>query len=79
LRPLRAFLLGCLLAAGASAAEGDAIAIAENIRARHMPYGAILDPIFVQPDTEELLTYTRCGDSAIWTGISWLPNLSATK
>jgi hypothetical protein len=44
------------------------MAIAENIRARHTPYGAILDPIFVAPDSDEILTYTRCGDSAIWTG-----------
>ena len=51
-----------------AAAEPDAVAIAANIRARHMPYGAILDPIFIAPDSEEQLTYTRCGDSALWTG-----------
>lgn len=52
----------------ALAGEADALAIAANIRARHAPYGAILDPIFVAPDSEEILTYARCGDSALWTG-----------
>ncbi len=52
----------------ALAGEADTLAIAANIRARHAPYGAILDPIFVAPDSEEILTYARCGDSALWTG-----------
>jgi hypothetical protein len=63
--PLVLFLL-CLFPA--LAAEADAVSLTATIRARHMPYGAILDPIFVSPDTEEMLTYTRCGDSALWTG-----------
>ena len=48
--------------------EAEALAITANIRARHTPYGAMLDPIFTAPDSEEILTYTRCGDSALWTG-----------
>ena len=56
------------MAAPLHAAEADAIGLADRIRALHSPYGALLDPIFVAPDSEEILAYTRCGDSAIWTG-----------
>ena len=48
--------------------EGAAIAISDNIRARHFPYGGILDPVFAAPDSEEIVSYSRAGDSAIWTG-----------
>jgi uncharacterized protein (TIGR03437 family) len=50
------------------AAEGDALAILANIQARHLPYGAILDPIFTLTDSDQIAGYTRCGDSALWTG-----------
>src|SRR6266446_1458536 len=50
------------------AAEADALAISANIQARHLPHGAILDPVFAFPDSDEIVGYTRCGDSAIWTG-----------
>src|SRR5580698_1459736 len=49
-------------------AEPDALAIDANILARHMPYGAIMDPILSLPDLSQVVDYTRCGDSAIWTG-----------
>ena len=49
-------------------AEPDALAIEANILARHLPYGAILDPILSLPDLSQVVDYTRCGDSAIWTG-----------
>ncbi len=52
----------------ARAAEGDALAILANIQARHLPYGAILDPIFALTDSDQIADYTRCGDSALWTG-----------
>jgi hypothetical protein len=52
----------------AMASEADAIAISQNIRARHMPFGVIVDPVFASPDSEQIVSYTRCGDSAIWTG-----------
>src|SRR5215467_10660566 len=52
----------------ALASEADAIAISRNIRARHMPFGTIVDPIFAAPDSDEIVGYTHCGDSAIWTG-----------
>src|SRR5215467_7890680 len=51
------------------AAESDALAISANIQARHAPFGTILDPVFAAPDSDDQITgYTRCGDSAIWTG-----------
>jgi uncharacterized protein (TIGR03437 family) len=54
-----------------SAAEADALAISANIVARHLPFGTILDPIYAGPDSEQIVGYTRCGDSALWTG-AWL-------
>jgi uncharacterized protein (TIGR03437 family) len=50
------------------AAETDALAISVNIQARHLPFGTILDPIFSGPNSNQIVGYTRCGDSAIWTG-----------
>jgi uncharacterized protein (TIGR03437 family) len=50
------------------AAEGDALSILANIQARHLPFGAILDPIFTLTDSDVIANYTRCGDSALWTG-----------
>ena len=50
------------------AAESDALAISANIQARHVPFGTILDPVFAAPDSDQITGYTRCGDSAIWTG-----------
>src|SRR5262249_43598077 len=49
-------------------AEADALAISATIQQRHLPFGGILDPIFAAPDSNQLAGYTRCGDSAIWTG-----------
>ena len=62
--------LGLLVVFGAVclAAESDANAITANIVARHIPYGTIMDPLFTAPDSDDIQTYTRCGDSAIWTG-----------
>ena len=50
------------------AAEQDALAISANIQAKHLPYGTILDPIYAAKDSDQIVNYTRCGDSAIWTG-----------
>jgi uncharacterized protein (TIGR03437 family) len=50
------------------AAEADALAITANIQARHVPFGTILDPIFALTDSDQIAGYTRCGDSALWTG-----------
>jgi uncharacterized protein (TIGR03437 family) len=50
------------------AAEADALAITANIQARHLPFGTILDPIFTLTNSDQIAGYTRCGDSAVWTG-----------
>ena len=49
-------------------AETDALAISANIQARHLPFGTILDPVFASAGSDQIAGYTRCGDSAIWTG-----------
>jgi hypothetical protein len=50
------------------ASENDAVAISNNIQQRHLPYDAILDPIFASPDSDQIVGYTRAADSLIWTG-----------
>lgn len=68
-----------LLAAAASlllptvipASEPDALAISANILARHLPSVTLLDPIYSSPTSSQIIAYTRCGDSALWTG-AWL-------
>src|SRR5690349_15397019 len=45
---------------------------AKDIEARilevHTPYGTNMDPVFSSPDGGDIVSYTRTGDSAIWTG-----------
>ena len=60
--------LALLLILPVRASEAGALAISANIRARHMPFGTILDPVFASSASEEIVGYTRCGDSALWTG-----------
>jgi uncharacterized protein (TIGR03437 family) len=70
-RPFLFFCAGAAIIAAISpgrAAEADALAINANIQARHLPYGAILDPIFTLTNSDQIAGYTRCGDSALWTG-----------
>ena len=64
------FTLGVIILAAppGRAAESDALAITANIQARHLPFGAILDPIFTLTNSDQIAGYTRCGDSALWTG-----------
>ena len=52
----------------ARASEGDALAISANIQALHLPYGTIVDPVYASADSNQIVGYTRCGDSALWTG-----------
>lgn len=52
----------------ATASESDALSISANIQARHVPFGTLLDPIYVSADNDQIVGYTRCGDSALWTG-----------
>jgi uncharacterized protein (TIGR03437 family) len=53
----------CLLAS-----EAEALAIDAAILARHMPFGTILNPIYASSTSSNIVGYTRCGDSALWTG-----------
>jgi uncharacterized protein (TIGR03437 family) len=68
LRTLTPGLLIAVFIAPAHATEANALAISANIQATHVPYGTILDPIFAAPASNQIVGYTRCGDSAIWTG-----------
>ena len=52
----------------AQASEADALTISANIQARHMPFSTLLDPIYASPSSDQIIGYTRCGDSALWTG-----------
>lgn len=48
--------------------QSDALSIEATIQARHLPFGGILDPIFASSSSPAITGYTRCGDSALWTG-----------
>src|ERR1700694_2355617 len=50
------------------ASDADAVAISRNIQGSHMPFGTVLNPIFAAANSNQIVSYTRCGDSAIWTG-----------
>src|SRR5688572_6372361 len=55
------------------ASELDATAISANIQQLHVPYGTMIDPVFASsdpasPDFTRLVSYSRAGDAAIWTG-----------
>src|SRR5207248_865572 len=72
----RILVIALSLVAGARAvraSEAEALAISSNIQQFHMPYGTIIDPVFASSDPAsprytEIVSYTRAGDSAIWTG-----------
>src|SRR6266850_2526811 len=55
-------------AISSSGFESEAEKISARIREKHMPHGTLMDPIFASPDSEVIDSYTRTGDSAIWTG-----------
>lgn len=58
----------CAILSPATGAEPDALAISAVIRAKHMPFGTILDPYYTTITGNTLAGYSRCGDSALWTG-----------
>ena len=68
MKQFSAIALALAFSTAAFASEADALAISQNIIARHMPHDQIVDPIFERPDNENIVAYTRCGDAAIWTG-----------
>jgi hypothetical protein len=49
--------------------ENDALALSANIQAKHVPFGTVVDPIYASATSNEIVGYTRCGDSALWTGV----------
>jgi uncharacterized protein (TIGR03437 family) len=68
MRVVPALILIAMLSTCACASESDALAIDAAIQARHMPFGTILDPIYSSSTGTTIVGYTRCGDSALWTG-----------
>jgi hypothetical protein len=68
---MKALLATLLLSGSIRASEPDALAISANILARHLPSVTLLDPIYASPASTQIIAYTRCGDSALWTG-AWL-------
>jgi hypothetical protein len=67
---VRFFCAGALaaLALACCGCQSDALAIDATIQDRHLPFGGILDPIFTSATSENIEGFTRCGDSALWTG-----------
>ena len=63
-RNLSLFL--CLVPVVARAGEEHARWYSENIATWHMPFGTVLDPVLGADGT--VSGYSRCGDSALWTG-----------
>lgn len=55
----------------AQTVEQQALDISAQIPIKHLPHGSILNPVFSSPSSNDIVSYTRCGDSAIWTG-HWL-------
>jgi hypothetical protein len=44
------------------------LTISANIQARHIPFATVLDPIYASTTSDQIVGYTRCADSALWTG-----------
>src|SRR6476660_1066043 len=65
-RSLSFFLVA--ISALAQSFEAHALQISRDIQARHLPFGTILNPVYPSPESTQIVSYTRCGDSAIWTG-----------
>ena len=65
------FLPFIAFCAFAQSYEERAIAISREIQSKHIPFGTILNPMYTSAESDTVQTYTRCGDSAIWTG-HWL-------
>src|SRR5688572_29729997 len=62
------FLLLAIAVSCAQSLEDHALRISQEIQSHHLPFGTILNPLYTSANTTQLVTYTRCGDSAIWTG-----------
>lgn len=62
------FAAGIVFVSRIVASDADALAISRNIQARHLLYATVIDPVFASPTSDQVVSYSRCGDSAIWTG-----------
>lgn len=65
---MRLAAISAVFSLAAAAGDAEAIAISANIQARHLPWGTIVDPFYASATSDTITGYTRCGDSAIWTG-----------
>lgn len=68
-RILAAALFACTL--WAQTYQERALQISRDIQERHIPFGTILNPVYASPESTVIVNYSRCGDSALWTG-HWL-------
>jgi hypothetical protein len=67
-RRATALLVSIGLGAGMCAGgEREARAIDDELVARHMPFGTVVDPVYASPVSGEITGYSRGGDSALWT------------
>src|SRR6202167_2072831 len=68
MRPALGLAFALLCYGGPSPTSVDALSLDATIQSRHLPFGGILDPIFSTSNSSAITGYTRCGDSALWTG-----------
>jgi uncharacterized protein (TIGR03437 family) len=66
--PLGIPILFIVTAFPVTASEADALAISAKIQSRFLPFGTILEPIYASATSNQIIDYTDCGDSALWTG-----------
>ncbi len=66
--PLRIPFLFIIATFPLAASEADALAISAKIQARFLPFGTMLEPIYASSNSNQIVDYTDCGDSALWTG-----------
>src|SRR4029077_702425 len=66
--PFRFFVIFVSTTFALAASEADALAISAKIQARFLPFGTILEPIYASSSSNQIVYYTDCGDSALWTG-----------
>lgn len=70
-KTLLTLVSAAVLAAPVAASEADAVLFSEAIRQRFTPYSTIVAPEYNELGGWIIINFTRCGDSALWTGY-WL-------
>jgi uncharacterized protein (TIGR03437 family) len=61
-------LCSAAVLSSAQSFETRALDISRTIQERHLPFGTVLSPVYASPESTRIVSYSRCGDSAIWTG-----------